>query len=541
MPVKSFPFLIGSDPEFNLLFQDKRLHASEVMKKACKNVEWKDMGWKTAKMKGDFGYDGCDSTGEIRPDPADTVDGCIENMKSILKEAAARLPAFSLSTLSIYAPIGGHIHLDYPAEWGDTKLRNAVWELMSFYLPIGLSENPISRAVRIRSYGNVSDYKIMEHEEGKKSIEIRCPSAEWLTTEETMRATLAYIGTVWNEILNHENKFRKNNKILMKNKQQLEAMFNMAISEHPLMIETLFKHIKSAVRTFEFYDEYKKDIELLFNPKKIIKLKADCGFDIFVGWKLKKKTGKIFRTKFLSQKTVKKELETKHLSDDLVRDITLPFNDDKNVEPFARALESRMLALNWKPKNRYYLYGVRKGIGTLIAGRRINDLNDVGFYFGAEIAKNAEDKQAMERSLLKMSDRAMITMRRETIFDSKKGLVVDNRDIVAIGIPYEWRGEKITKTGSLLQAVWEIENDKAVTEIEINSGKNSTKEEGGEVAKALNDEENINPQVFVDSSSQGVEFANRAIYQLRNEYGDSLHENTTISLSNLKSTSICAE
>jgi hypothetical protein len=150
MPTKEFPFLIGSDPEFSVLFQNKRILARQILRKVVKNVEWRDMGFRTAEMKGEVGWDGCDATGELRPDPSNTVDGCVENMRSMLKETHKHLNAFSLSTLSTFAPIGGHLHLDIPRDWqSETIIRQNVNKLLSYYLPVTLNENPISRVIRV--------------------------------------------------------------------------------------------------------------------------------------------------------------------------------------------------------------------------------------------------------------------------------------------------------------------------------------------------------------------------------------------------------
>lgn len=523
MPVKPFPFLIGSDPEFNLLFQNKRLNASTVLRKLCKDVEWKDMGWTTPNMKGEMGYDGCEATGEIRPEPSNTVDGCVENFRSIMKESFERIGGLSLSSLSIFAPAGGHLHLDFPQTWEPTKTKNAVQKLMSFYLPITLGENPISRAIRQQNYGGICDYRTTEHT-SSRSVEIRCPSAEWTTTPKVMRATLAYIGTVWNEVLHHEASLHKFNKILMKTDRQLTAMYEMAMSEHPLMIELLFNQIKSAVRKFEFYNEYKKDIELLFNPKKITRLKTESGYDLFKGWGLKKKTMRLSHSTFSSQTKIKKELRKKKLSDEFIGSITLPYNDDKNVETFARALESRMLALDWRPKNRYYLFGIKEGVKEIIAGKEESDM--IKLSFGHSLAKNNEDKSAIEESVRKMVRRGKDSCSRDTQIDPKKGIVLDNRPCVAIGIPFDWRGERITKVGKVMEAVWKMENGLAFTNIEIVTAKKPIID-AGETAKKLNDEETITLDESIDCSSQGRDFANSAILSLEREFGRSLQPTIT--------------
>ena len=517
MPRKVFPFLMGSDPEFSVLFQNKRVHADQLMRKVCKNVEWKDMGWTVEGMKGEIGWDGCAATGEIRPNPSDTVDGCIENMHSILTETYKRLSSFGLSTISTHAPVGGHIHLDFPDTWGDEKLKHAVHKLLSFYLPITLNENPISRAIRRQSYGKIDDYKVMAHPNGHKSVEIRCPSAEWITTPEVMSATLAYVGTVWNEILNHGAKFKKFDKIMMKNSGQLNAMQDMAISNHPLMIEMLFKQIKHTVRSFEFYPEYKKEIELMLNPKKIISMKTENGFDLFLGWKLKKNPKRLSKTSFLSANLLNAEMKKKNLNGDVANQIALPYNNDKNVNAFAAALESRMLALGWNPKFRYYLFGSKRGIMTPFAGT-----SDGKLAIGHELAKNEDDKSALVNTIQRMTSKAMHEWSSDTRVDPVRGIVFDTRPIVAFGIPFDWRGERITKINTVLNHIWNIEHKGSFTELTVPVGKEVV---GGETAAAINEaNETLNIDELVDRESQGHSFARHAVSELNRQFGNSLSE-----------------
>jgi len=519
MPRKQFPFQIGADPEFSLLFQNKRLHAKEVMKRSCKDIQWKnEMGWTKDDMKGEMGVDGCEATGEIRPDPANTVDGCIDNMRSILEASLPYMRAFSLTTLSTYAPVGGHIHLDLPDGWGEEKTRNAVTKLLSFYVPITMNENPISRAIRTKNYGDISDHRTMTHENGVSSVEIRCPSAEWITTPQVMAATLAYFGTIWNEILHHESNIRKLNKIIMKNTGQLHAVQEMTVSEHPLIIETIFKQIKAAVKTFEFYPEYKKEIDLLFNPRKIIQLKTECGYDLWKGWDLKQKTSKLTKKFFLSSKDVQKKMKEKNLDDDLVSQITMPYNDDKNIVVFANALESRMLAGDWEPKFRYYLFGIKEGINQPFAGIKNGMLA-----LGEELVKTEEDKTAISECLSRMIDKAMGSFSRDLKIDPIKGIVFDERPIVAFGIPRTWREESTQNVAGMLHEIWRIEHDdNPFKEMTVPLHKNTEPIES-HIAFTLN-AETWNPKWMTDESSRGHLHAASAIRELSESNGSMLLE-----------------
>lgn len=513
MPRKEFPFLMGSDPEFTVLFQNKKIQADRLMKKVCKGVQWGEngMGWRVPEMKGEFGFDGCASTGEIRPDPAKSVDECVENMRSILTNAHKFLSTFSLSTLSTHAPIGGHLHLDIPNNWTENQVKEALRKLLSFYLPITLNENPISRAIRSNggNYGKIDDFKLMSHRSGNTSIEIRCPSAEWITTPEVMAATLAYVGTVWHELLNNQTNFKKFSKILMRNNQQLKVMQEMAIGNHPLMVEMLFKQIKGAVKTFEFYKEYKKEIDLMLTPKKMIALKTQAQFELFTGWGLNKSTKKIVKKTFLSNKKVNEELKKKNLSQDFTNQITLPHNDDKNVAVFANALEERMLALNWNPKYRFYLFGIKAGIEEPIAGTR-----DGKIVLGKQFIKNENDRSAIVMTMMRMTERGESVWSKDTIVDPIKGLTFDERPVVAFGIPASWRGDKITKTSKVLELIWNI--DKRGKFESTQPVQRKEEDPTSNTAQILNGTESgLELNEIADTGSQGVRLARESIEELR--------------------------
>src|SRR5574337_1545261 len=115
MPRKPFPWKIGADPEFSVLLDGRRCNAKTIVEKlVIKDKTRSEMGFKSADMKGEFGWDGCQETGELRPNPATSADELTSNIGSILTKTLPLLSIFDFSTLSIYAPIGGHIHFDLP-------------------------------------------------------------------------------------------------------------------------------------------------------------------------------------------------------------------------------------------------------------------------------------------------------------------------------------------------------------------------------------------------------------------------------------------
>jgi hypothetical protein len=295
-------------------------------------------------------------------------------------------------------------------------------------------------------------------------------------------------------------------------------MQEMAITNHPLVVEMVFRQIKKAIRTFEFYPQYKKEIELMLNPKKIIQIKTEARFDLFEGWKLKKSDKKIAKKEFVSNKKVSEKLKKKNLSDEVAQQLALPYNGDRNISAYAAALENRMLGLGWNPKFRYYLFGMKEGINSPIAG-----LRDGKCALGQTLVKSEGDKSAITNTVKRMADRGADMWTRDTEVDPTRGLVFDERPIVAFGIPASWRGDRITKTGKVLEMIWDIEKKAKFTELCVPDRKETEETETNEAEKALNAPDNsINVNEYRDNSSQGAQLAMRAIRELNSNNGQSL-------------------
>src|SRR5574343_48392 len=155
--MKKFNFTIGADPEFNVVSQGRKVDARYTM---CKLLE-KDGKFNSntgliVEGAGNIGWDGCSSTGELRPDPSNYPKGLAENIGKLFEEYANKINLFDLSTLSFYSSVGGHIHFQLPdTNVNDAKLRKMHRQLASFYLPIMMSENKINLELRNKGgYGN---------------------------------------------------------------------------------------------------------------------------------------------------------------------------------------------------------------------------------------------------------------------------------------------------------------------------------------------------------------------------------------------------
>lgn len=515
MPRKPFPFLIGADPEFTILIEGKRADAKKVFEhfkiKGSKEV---NMGLRTETMKGNIGWDGCSATAEVRPDPVNTADGVVENLRSIFTPVLSTLPAFDFSVLSIFAPIGGHIHLDMPTEVTDRHVADLARRMASFYLPVMLGENPVSQAVRMRNYGKLGDYhKDNYFQQGDKRVrtfEFRTPSAEWLATPKVALAVVAYVATVWHEALNNPKNMLKHKDLIVKTDKQMEMLQTLAKENYPAITASLMTQIRRAVRTFEFYKEYKSEIEWLFKPQEVLKEKNACNFDIAIGWKLKRKKP-VNKKTFLSKKALQSANKDNGMSLDFAaKNIPIPYNEDANVEQFANALSERIAALGWKPKFHYYFFGLKKGSNRMVIGNE-KCLMPEGFnHFPDSTAKNRATYtigRMTSRGRDEFSDFAA------PMLDSKTGMLTKpTKQVVAIGLPYEMRLKQEVKKA--LEVIWNIEEGKAkfVEALIISSKDGQT----GEIAMA---ESNVD---ILDSSSQGANYARRAIQELQSENNGSV-------------------
>lgn len=438
---KEFPFMIGADPEFNIMFEDKIVSADKLISTLYNKdhkMEKNEMGFEINKY-GSIGWDGHSATGEIRPAPSKTPQGLCNNMQKLIESFVQKGKIFKLLTTSEASSVGGHVHFQITKElYGNPKLINNIHKrFISFYLPIQLGEELISTRIRTRgSYGKFADHREEKIEEDVYTYEFRTPSAEWLTTPKTAKATIAYLATIWNEILNHPKNFRRNNKLLIQTEKQECALQELALSQYMIITETLLGKIKKLVKTFEYYKDYEEEINFILNPEKVLKEKKKANFDIITGWKFpetKTPTKRIL----LSEKHLKETMKKTNI-EDLMGLINISFNPDLNVAHFVTALKTRKLALNWKTNYEYFLFGIRKGITNYI----VKDSGD-NFIMGHEQIKTQLDLQEINTTFKNMKDKVYNKPNNNRIF---------------IGIPYT---ERVTiNIKDFIKIIYHIENDK---------------------------------------------------------------------------------
>jgi hypothetical protein len=438
---KPFPFHLGSDPEFVITIQDKQVNAAGLIQKLYKQQQMDStgMGYKIGTF-GNIGWDGCSSTGEMRPSPSPTPLGHIKNIGGLLEDFAKRIQIFDLDTRSMKASAGGHIHFELPHGFNlssPEKLNSLHRRLASFYLPLMLGDDPVSLAIRQRgSYGSINDKRSQMVGNGVYTYEFRTPSAEWLTTPEIAHSTLAYLGTVYHEIINNPKNFEKCKQVIFKNEKTALAMQELSKSNYSFVIDAFLNKVKKMIKTFEFYPEHAAAIDYILDYKRVYNDKQAVNWNILSGWKLANHKQPTKRD-LLSDKKLEEKAKAVNL-DGLEQAVYLPYNNDTNVADFAQAIKQRILAMNWKPKHNFFLFGLKKGLKHLMA------LDAVDNWYGdtSQLA-NQVDLDRISESFTRM----------RTKFRADTGQKKNN---LLIGIPYDLRMERDYK--KLIAFLVDIEN-----------------------------------------------------------------------------------
>jgi len=511
---KEFNFTLGADPEFNMIMQGRRLNTRSTMTSILdKNKEYTKtrdgMGY-TAGKEGAIGWDGASATGEIRPAPATTADKIAENLEEIFKKFTKAAPLFDLSTLSYFGVVGGHIHFSIPTEYRTAqKIANIHKKVASLYLPILMSENRINLQIRSKiGYGRLGDhrpqfYARVCNENGNNipdGYEFRTPSAEWLTTKKIALSTMAYAGTIYNEVINHPEKIKELNDIFFKTEKQAEALQMLAMSDYESLTLGLFKRIKKEIKNFEFYPEYKEEIDYILNTEQVIKDKQRAAYNILNGWGMREEKENPTKKDLLSTRKLNKKLESVNM--DMMNSlVNITYNNDVNVETFKKAIVERTAVYNWRLKHTYFLFGNKKGLDNYI----VFD-NAANMYNGVDKVKTVKDKEAITTLYCKIKDKfeaagAEIyrTGNRE-IQMMIAGINPEKEEMkkIFIGIPYGDRIKENVK--EFIKIIYELENkipkgtlikDIKTEPIAVDkNGKNLINQAKGLIAEILEESEN---------------------------------------------------
>ena len=121
--------------------------------------------------------------------------------------------------------------------------------------------------------------------------------------------------------------------------------------------------------------------------------------------------------------------------------IKIPYNkQDTNTDIFAKALRNRIISINWKLKNKYFVYGLKKGINDYIISRKDNI-----------ISRTNEIKTIMDHNKIMTSINNLKT---------KNSLRQGDKELIMIGIPYENRVIKNIK--EFLNIIYKIEKEQLI-------------------------------------------------------------------------------
>lgn len=487
-------FKVGADPEFNIVMQNKKVSACSLIPMLLKGNHSKgNMGYEVGDA-GCIGWDGASSTGEIRPNANKNIDKVVENIGKLFKAFAKRSQLFDLSTLSNAGSVGGHIHLEIPNDScfiDGSKLKKAEKMLSSFYIPLMMGENPKNLKLRTsHNYGRIdNDSYRTANRDNKIVLEFRVPSAEWITTPKIAKATLAYVATVWNEILYHTDNFKNFKNIIFANIDQGRAIQDLTMSNYVFVTKSILKEVRNAVRTFELYPQFEKEIEYALNHMKVIKDKENVGYNILKGWELL--DSPMPTKKDLSnEKKMKSILKDKDM--DAFQDlITFTRTDDHNMAEFINSLKSKVAAFNWRMNNKYAFFGARKGLDFIVA--RINSKGETELYLGKDQIKTCGDALAVQELIGRIATR---------LFPRHLNTKEKDNEII-VGIPYADRAGMNTKP--FLDLIHEMEKGTLIPELLVTS--NFTGDLGGKVEAIMKDSNiNNNPVFSNDPPLQDLEY-----------------------------------
>ena len=417
---RKFPFKMGADPEFNFTIQNKqtaRLRADSLMKEFFSDKSVSGMGYNVPG--GNCGWDGNAATAELRPKPENSPKALANNLGKMYKEIVKNSPrAIKMSLMSNLAPVGGHIHFeldDVSRNMSDAKARVVCKKLSTFYIPILLGESKSNALIRLQtSYGRFSDWR---REGSQPTYEYRTPSAEWQCSERIATATLAYMGCVWNEAVHHPKSFTKCAAIYT-NDRMGDAIQNLVARDYAPIKDALTNDLIKTIKTFEYYEMFKEEIDYIMNFRKVLKDKEDAEFCINNGWNLGTAISATKKT-FNNEAKINKELKDMDV-DRWLALFNIPFNPDNNVGEFVDALKKRILAFDMTMKNNYFMFGMRKGVDKPII------MDSKGWLAGGAQIKTKRDSSVIKDTF----DRMMGKCRRT------------GENNIIIGLPYKDRMER---------------------------------------------------------------------------------------------------
>ena len=535
MSEREFPFTMGADPEFSFCAQGRAINAVSLLKDIVFKDRTEDnMGYNIGTA-GNFGWDGCNSTGEMRPSPANTPGKLVDNIRTLITAFYDRIKIVDMVTDSKFAAIGGHIQFQInkcpnkliPLRSNgdldnttlvDRRMRVMHNRLASFYLPLIQGDNTINLKLRkANGYGDIGDFRKERRENDIYTYEFRTPSAEWLTTPHIAKAMFAYLGVIYNEIINHPEK-HKWGEIAIANMEQGQALFTLAMGKHKMFSDYFTDNIRKIIPSFEFYNDYKDDINFILNADKVKAEKEAVKYNIIEGWMGK---SKMPSTKLLMNNKKLETISAKVNVEEMLPLIALPFNADLNVVNFVNEIKKRAICFGWKLTNQYYFFGTRKGIDEPI----VFNLQG-GILAGDKQIKTQCDHQTITETFARMIENFRNAANLHSISSMPKEI---SQKHILVGIPYTWRTNNNYR--DFIKLMIDIDKRQNLQGVFINpellvddSGKNL--EEVGAIARAYSNRVASEQSLRLNSDQSGT--YNQIVAQEQQEAID--NDGTTISI-----------
>ena len=507
---KEFKFTIGADPEFNLCLFNKRVHAKEVLRKALQNsskYNSRDMGFQF-NDKGEIGWDGCNSTGELRPNFSTDPRKVASNVGDLIKEIHKQMPIMDLITTNHEAPIGGHIHLTIPTMQYDymrsATINSLIKKLDTFFIPILLGENKQSEAIRAKGghYGKLGDIhtdpiRLNPTENSIVKVEYRTPNAEWISHPKICNAVLCYMAVCWHQLLEHPRSFAKFKDVMITSTDVRNSIQDLCLSNFQFIIKQLNNKIKDAVKTFEMYPEYKEEIDYIFNYTQVLKDKENIKFNAIMGWNLKQHN-KLTQVIVKNSETLTKKLLKNNNMNNMPVDMLVPYNDDLNCQMFATKLASLLAFGEIDCKYKYMLFGLRKGVAEPIIYQYKK-----GYIAGINQVKTSNDFARIQDVMNKMES---LLRYNHSNFLSQAGEI----PVIIIGLPYEMRAED--KFRELVKLIYKIEKSSALKLLPVPDYSSVSNKTLGIIDQVYGESDNSND---FDDDSQGARYARQTIRDLQ--------------------------
>lgn len=465
-----FGFTLGADPEFTIISGTRPMHAMETFKTFFHDMKSDDVGYNF--NSGNIGWDGHKQTGELRPKPGRPED-VTKNIKALFEETAKRMPFLDFTTLTVAGPTGGHIHLAVPEEFNHLLENNSPkWQgmqraLASFLILIMMGENRLSREMRKRGgkYGAFMDFRYdrkFTHPSGAPgyTLEVRGPTAEWLTSEKIALGTVAFLAIAWDSIL--KGKLKPIAEIIFSSKAQAEEVIAPLLADYANLQRLYLNKIRPFIRNHEAYNQYKDVLELVLDPARVQETKKKHHYSIMEGWGLVTDPKKITLSDFTNQDKI--EQATAAFPESVIRNLSqFAWNDDLNVQAFATDLGKRCIALGFKPQHEYFLFGLKKNFNEIVVRDELGQ-----FVAGTKIMESKEDYEVMRKKFERLAPKAKPAYGR--FLHPRSGELISDSELrrVMVGIPYDMRVRMDTKP--LLKLILKLEkNPKEFPPLDINT------------------------------------------------------------------------